>query len=105
MSKDDNLLPRLIQALGSENVHVFESAMELLIDLGPGIVPALIEALEQSDRNVRLGVLAVLGSLGPDARGAIAAVRRLVDDEDDEIAEAAAITLVQIRGEDIGLAA
>lgn len=105
MSRDENVLERLIHTLASDNMRVFQTAIDLLIDLGPGIVPHLIQALDNPDRGVKLGVLAVLGSFGPDARRAIPAVTRLLDHEDDEIAEAAAITLAQIRGEDIGLAA
>ncbi len=105
MSDNDAVLQKLIEALGSNNPRIFESAVELLCDLGPGIVPDLLDALSDCDRAVTIGILAVLAELGPDAGDAIPAVAPLTRSPDEEIAEAARVALARMRGRSTGIAA
>ncbi len=100
MSTLDTVLDRLIRALATDNEQVFSVAIDTLADLGYASVPKLIEALSAPDRRVRLGAIAALAIIGPDATAAHSKLATLAEDEDDEIAEAARLALAAIATED-----
>jgi TonB family protein len=66
-------------------------------------VPALIEALNDTDYEVRLWSMAALGSLGPAAKEAIPALKQATKDKDEGIRGSAKATIVEIETGRTGL--
>jgi len=75
-------MPELIRALGDENNDVRTAARWALGQTGPKGIPALREALKNSDPRVRSGVAFAIGSIGPSAERAVPDLLRLMKDED-----------------------
>lgn len=69
----------------SENGLVQARAMYALVKIGAPAVPKLIEALDSDDINVRLMALNTLGLIGPDAKDAIPAIRKALEDPDASV--------------------
>jgi hypothetical protein len=73
-----------------------ELAAEALARIGPPAVPALVQALQHRDPEVRRQALAVLMRMGPDAKEAAGEVTKLLDDPDERIRKMAAKALANI---------
>ena len=71
-------------------------AVTALASLGPQALPALIEGLSSRYSVVRQGAAEALGKQGKAARGAAPRIARLLADEDDSTAEAAASALARL---------
>ena len=57
------MIPELIQASKGENSGVRLNALSALVEIGPEAVPALIQLLEDQDRDLRLDVTKALGEI------------------------------------------
>ncbi len=91
------VLPRLIEALGNEEVRA--RAADVIRRIGPeakAAVPALIEALEDRSAETRNEVLFALAAVGPDARQAVPAVTKALKDPDMNVRYAACFALGKI---------
>ncbi len=62
-------------------------------------VPALVDALDDDDKNVREFVAAALGEIGPDARAAVPALTALLEDREEKVVTRAKEALVAIQQE------
>src|SRR5262249_27403393 len=72
-------------------VTVRLTAAESLADLGhhpPALVSLLVKTLE-TDRDLRVKAIELLGQIGPPARAALPKLRALRDDEEPDVREAA----------------
>lgn len=77
-------VPRLIECLRDENVHVRVAAVETLRKLAcaeESLVVHFIAALSDSEEKVRKEALAALTSLGPKAHAAVLALRKVPDSD------------------------
>jgi HEAT repeat protein len=92
-----SIVERLIAALETDNLSVYETAVDLLCDIGSEALPQLLEALQHPDKGVRLAVIYVLGQLGSEAATALPALERFLREEDDELQEAAQSAIAQIK--------
>jgi len=75
-------MPELIRLLSDENNDVRTAARWALGQTGPKGIPALREALKNSDPRVRAGAAFALGSMGPAAEEAAPDLLRATKDED-----------------------
>jgi hypothetical protein len=73
-----------------------DMAADALGRIGPPAVPALRQALQSTDPEVRLNAVQVLARMGPDAKDAVPDLVALLDDPDERIRKAAARTLGRI---------
>jgi hypothetical protein len=73
-----------------------EAAADALGRIGPAGVPALAQALQSRDPEVRLKATEVLGRMGEDAKDAVPELVRLLDDPDLAVRKAAARTIGRI---------
>jgi HEAT repeats len=73
-----------------------ETAADALGRIGAPAVPALMQALQSSDSDVRARAADVLGRMGSDARDAVPELIRLLDDPDERIRRIAARALGRI---------
>lgn len=64
---------------------VQDYAAEAIAAIGPSTVPALIEAFETGNEDTRDGVVKALRRFGADAKAALPALRRALDDPDWEV--------------------
>ena len=73
-------------------------AAEALGEIGPRIdaVPQVVRLLESSNVETRLYSAAALGAMGQAARPALAPLRKLLQDEDEDVRETAAAAIRQI---------
>ncbi|HTS88317.1 MAG TPA: HEAT repeat domain-containing protein [Gemmatimonadales bacterium] len=69
---------------------------------GKAAVPALIEALSDSNASVRFRVCVALEQMGPAAAEAAPALNNTLDDMSDDVAAAARRALIKITGKDPG---
>ncbi|GAB1540934.1 hypothetical protein NUACC21_36030 [Scytonema sp. NUACC21] len=60
-------------------------AIDDLVTVGKPAVPALIQALQDSDPQVRGSAAIALGKIGPDAAQAAPAILRMIDDKDPTV--------------------
>ena len=67
-----------------------------MVTVMPEVVPALIAALADADRDVRLGAAAALGKIGPAAAEAVPALITALADADGDVRRAAADALGKI---------
>jgi hypothetical protein len=88
-------IPALIQALGDSNWDVRRAAAEALVKIGTPAVPALIQALGDSDRDVRAAACEVMGTIG-DAQ-AVPALTKALGDLSFKVQEAARNAIEQIK--------
>jgi HEAT repeat protein len=104
----------LAQELKSPDLLMRKNAVFELLELGgvvsvvPKIdikeaVPALIEALNDSDYEVRIWSMAALGSLGPAAKEALPALKQATKDKDEGIRGSAKAGIAQIETGHTGL--
>jgi HEAT repeat protein len=70
-----------------------EVAADALGRIGAAAVPALVQALQSPDANVRLKAVEVLGRMGAEATDAVPQLIKLLDDPDPAVRKAAARTL------------
>ncbi len=84
--------PILVWMLGNEKTDW--PAAQALEDIGPGAVPALIQALEHKNKDVRRRAARTLASIGSEAASAIPVLIRVLEDE--HAGEAAAYALSRI---------
>jgi HEAT repeat protein len=85
--------PRLVEPLRSAKLA--PQIAEYLTELGPSIVPGLLPSLQDPSPAIRANVAQVLGLIG-DA-SATAALRRLTDDKDRDVAQSAARALERLK--------
>jgi HEAT repeat protein len=76
-------IPVLIEALENEEIDSSErgNAAFALGGIGRAAVPGLIETLERGDETARAWAAYALNRIGPDAKSAISALARALDDE------------------------
>lgn len=75
-----------IQKLKAADPHTRVTAARALGELREGtVVPALIEALNDKDGEVRLAVVKALGRIGPPAKGAVPVLSRMREDADAKV--------------------
>jgi HEAT repeat protein len=90
-------VPALIKALGDENDLVREHAAEALGEIGdPMAAPHLIRVLTDRATMVRRDAVRSLGQLGPAAKDALPAVKKLLEDKEDLVRDAAKTALRRI---------
>ncbi len=83
---------RRLRALDDPSPYVRSQALQSIALLGPAAAPAvpkLIASLRGNDRAEQLGAIQALGSIGPDAREAIPAIRPFEEDTDSYFRDAA----------------
>ncbi|HMF17130.1 MAG TPA: HEAT repeat domain-containing protein, partial [Gemmataceae bacterium] len=80
--KPEKVVGELIKALGDKNEDVRQAAVEAVSKMGQPAVPALIEALENTDHVVRNHAAQALGEIGADAKAAIPGLKKLMLAED-----------------------
>ena len=86
-----------IRKLKAEDPHTRATAAQALGEFQKdAVVPALIRALNDKDREVRLAVVKALGRIGPRAKGAVPALTRMRQDADPEMRSEVAGALKQI---------
>jgi HEAT repeat protein len=71
-------LPALIKLFKDDGILVQHNAMQAVGRMGKASVPALTEALKDSDEQIRTGAVRSLEQIGPDARDAVPALLDLV---------------------------
>jgi len=71
---------------------------KMLANAGKSAVPFLIEAIGEDDVRLRVRGARILGRMGPDAASALPALRKLLDDPDDEARREAARAIARIGG-------
>jgi HEAT repeat protein len=85
----------LAKALGDPDEQVRRAAAQSLVTIGQPSVDPLVAQLKAADPNTRLLALAALGGLGPVAKPAIPAVRKLLDDQNPQV-QTAATTILEV---------
>jgi HEAT repeat protein len=78
--------PDLTEALG--NIHQ-----------NAPLVPALLPQLQDNSYAIRLCTVQALAKFGPEAKDAIPALTALLEDDDDEVSDAAVEALAAVRSE------
>jgi len=74
--------------------------VELLVKLGPAVIPELINGLEHKNPDVRTYAAMTLGKMGTDAHAAAPALARLLNNQNDPARGQAANALRRIRSTD-----
>jgi hypothetical protein len=93
-------VPALFALLSSEEDRdAARGALREIDAVGPEALPALIKALEVDDGRVRYYAVFYLGKLGPAAKEALPALRRLTDDDSDRFRGFLDRTIKSIDGE------
>jgi HEAT repeat protein len=96
-SFEQELLPvRSIPLKPLEHSTEQETAADALGHIGAPAVPALMQALQSSDVQVRVKAADVLGRMGADATDAVPELVRLLDDPDERVRKTAARALGRI---------
>lgn len=90
--------PALVEVLVDQDNATSIAVGAALRDIGPGAVPALIEALGDRPRMARAAF--VLGQIGPAAKDAILALTKLLEHPNPDIHQNARKALKQISGEE-----
>jgi len=90
------LVPALLDALADTDGGVRQLAAATLVKIGTDAVPPLVEALKSKDREKRANAAYVLGQLGEQAQEALPALARTLKDEDKEVRRRAAYALHNI---------
>jgi HEAT repeat protein len=91
-------IPNLIALLGSGDRDSVAAARTLSL-FGPearSAIPALVEAMQAKDSEVRWNAIRTLGKIGPEARTAVPALIKALKDEDALVREHAAESLGEI---------
>ena len=87
----------LIKALGSKAEGVPSIAAFALGKIGKPAIPALIQALADVNRDVRLYSCYALSEMGPEGQDAVAALNRSLQDPDEYVRKQAALALRKIQ--------
>ena len=87
------VVPTLITALQDKDKDVRIATVEALGKIGKDAIPALISALQDKDKDVRTDTVYALGKIGKDA---IPALISALQDKDKDVRTAAFIALVKI---------
>jgi HEAT repeat protein len=66
--------------------------------LAPAAVPVLNKLVTAKDEILRVQAAGALGDLGPEARDAVPALKKLLDDPNEEVRRTAADSLAKIQG-------
>jgi HEAT repeat protein len=82
------------KALRDADETTVRYALDALVQLGPGGVPALVDALRF--KKLRIYVVPTLGRIGPDAAAATPALAALIFDKDDRVSHEAVLALARI---------
>ena len=94
-----NFLPESDLALGAiirtleYDRDTGEDAVNALVAVGPKVVPALIDALDNGNKNIRINSARALGSIGVDAGDSVPKLIVTLDDLDSEVRVEAANAL------------
>ncbi|MGI9471382.1 MAG: HEAT repeat domain-containing protein, partial [Rubripirellula sp.] len=84
-SKAKAAVPTLFRMLTSEDDRdAARGALRAIDDAGPEAVPVLVGALESDDRRQRYYAMFLLGKVGPAAKDALPAIRRLLEETDSD---------------------
>jgi len=86
-------LPALMEALQDKNLQVRRSAADVLRQIGRPAIPALAKALKNSDANVRRSAAYALGKMGAEAKTALPQLVPLLNDSDAKVRSNAAFAL------------
>ncbi|MEX2172709.1 MAG: hypothetical protein WD872_00015 [Pirellulaceae bacterium] len=87
----------LAGALGDSDTQVREAAAQMLIEIGAAASEPLAGQLTAMDVEVRKLALACLIRIGPDAKAAIPAIEKCLDDADAQVQRLAATALARIK--------
>jgi hypothetical protein len=90
------LYPHIIARVNDSSDRIRGTIMFHLYLSGEKAVPILLQGLEDRSRWVRLPAIGSLGTLGSEAKGAIPALERRMNDSDEEVREAVVHALVAI---------
>jgi HEAT repeat protein len=82
----------------SDGNMVAAHAMYKLVEIGEPAVPKLIEALESEDVRVKLMSLNTLGLIGPKASAAIPAIKKAMTHPDKDVQNRAREAIAKIEG-------
>jgi HEAT repeat protein len=99
-ASSDRALKQWIGDLKAESPQVRNAAAYEIASMGPAgakAVPALIEALDDSEASVRFPATVALGEIGPAAKAAVPRLKEMVEQEiNDEVAAGARRALKRI---------
>ena len=90
--------PALADALADSDEGVRRKAADALVTLGAAAVTPAAEKLEATDPGVRRLAVFVLGKLGADAKPALDALRKHLQDPDAEVKQLAELAIRRIEG-------
>ncbi len=92
--------PALADALADPDEGVRRKAADALVALGAAAVTPAAGKLDAADAGVRRLAVFVLGKLGPDAKPALDALRKRLQDPDAEVKQLAELAIRRIAGTD-----
>jgi HEAT repeat protein len=98
--KDQELVANLIEMLDDGDPEVRQNIAIALANLGEMAVPTLIEALNHSCPERRMGAARALGLVRPTARSAIPALARTMKDKNPQVRREVSYSLSRIVGVD-----
>lgn len=78
----DTKIAPLIEKLTDSDTRIRRDAADALVTIGSSAVPALIDALDNQDKNVRWCAASVLGDIGAEAKPAVPALVDALKDKD-----------------------
>lgn len=82
-------VPLMIELFGEPNGEARLNMIIAVAHFGELAVPALTEALNSKDKEIRRGACIALGKIGPQASSAIPALKKLLDEPDYDVSLAA----------------
>jgi hypothetical protein len=91
-----DLVPALIEALKDSDSDVRQAAAATLVQVGREAVAPLVEVLKDKDRQTRANAAYVLGQIGSPAQEAVPILAKGLKDEDREVRRRVAFALYQI---------
>ena len=97
-SLTDSARGPLLQHLGDRSTAVRLAVIDVLSEYGEEIVPTMIERLGSSNVRIRYGAARVLGNIGPRAREAVEPLEAMRDDPDALVRDEVQRALARIRG-------
>lgn len=96
LAQNKDLIPSLIEALKDTEADVRLGAAHALASLGKEAVPSLMETLSHKDKNLRAFAIYALGQAGKPAGPAIPLLIKAIKDEDKEVRRQAVGALQKI---------
>jgi hypothetical protein len=91
-----DLMPALLDALKDSDADVRQAAAATLVHIGREAVMPLVELLKDKDKQVRANAAYVLGQIGTPAQEAVTALAKALKDEDKEVRRRVAFALYQL---------